>query len=93
MLYLFSYLNVAYIKSVGLVRLATFSSCFGAAISYIASGVIIWPLTLALMAGSITGAQVGVRIAEKLNPRFVKPILRVITTILIVQLILENLVF
>lgn len=93
MLYLFSYLNVAYIKSVGLVRLATFSSCFGAAISYIASGVIIWPLTLALMAGSITGAQVGVRIAEKINPRFVKPILRTITAILIVQLILENLVF
>lgn len=93
MLYLFSYLNVAYIKSVGLVRLATFSSCFGASISYIASGVIIWPLTLALMAGSITGAQVGVRIAEKLNPRFVKPILRIITAILIIQLMLENLVF
>ena len=91
MLYLFSYLNVAYIQSVGLVRLATFSSCFGAAISYISSGVIIWPLTLALMAGSITGAQVGVRIAEKLNPHYVKPILRVVTALLIIQLIVDNL--
>jgi uncharacterized membrane protein YfcA len=90
MLYLFSYLNVAYIKSVGLVRLATLSSCFGAAISYISSGVIIWPLTLALMAGSITGAQLGVRIAEKLKPQYVKPILRVITAMLIVQLIVKN---
>lgn len=90
MLYLFSYLNVAYIQSVGLVRLATFSSCFGAAISYISSGVIIWPLTLALMAGSITGAQVGVRIAEKLNPHYVKPILRAVTALLIIQLIVDN---
>lgn len=92
MLYLLSYLNIAYIRSVGLVRLATFSSCFGAAISYISSGVIIWPLTLALMAGSITGAQLGVRIAEKLKPQYVKPILRVITAMLIIQLIVENII-
>ncbi|PSL36208.1 hypothetical protein B0H99_10729 [Planomicrobium soli] len=90
MLYLFSYLNIAYVKSVGLVRLATFSSCFGAAISYILSGAIIWPLTLALMAGSVTGAQLGVRIAEKLRPDYVKPILRVVTALLIVQLIADN---
>ncbi|MGE6486840.1 sulfite exporter TauE/SafE family protein [Paenisporosarcina sp. NPDC076898] len=90
MLYLFSYLNIAYVKSVGLVRLATFSSCFGAAISYISSGAIIWPLTLALMAGSITGAQLGVRIAEKLKPQYVKPILRVVTALLILQLVVEN---
>ncbi|WKA56536.1 sulfite exporter TauE/SafE family protein [Planococcus shixiaomingii] len=90
MLYLFSYLNIAYVRSVGLVRLATFSSCFGAAISYILSGAVIWPLTLALMAGSVTGAQLGVRIAEKLNPDYVKPILRVVTALIIVQLIAEN---
>ncbi|WP_017379599.1 sulfite exporter TauE/SafE family protein [Paenisporosarcina sp. TG-14] len=90
MLYLFSYLNIAYVKSVGLVRLATFSSCFGAAISYISSGAIIWPLTLALMAGSITGAQLGVRIAEKINPKYVKPILRIVTALLILQLVINN---
>ncbi len=90
MLYLFSYMNIAYVKSVGLVRLATFSSCFGAAISYISSGVIIWPLTLALMAGSITGAQLGVRIAEKIKPQYVKPILRIVTALLILQLVVEN---
>lgn len=90
MLYLFSYLNITYVKSVGLVRLATFSSCFGAAISYISSGVIIWPLTLALMAGSITGAQLGVRIAEKIKPQYVKPILRIVTALLILQLVIEN---
>lgn len=90
MLYLFGHLKVAYIQAVGYVRLATFSSCFGAAITYIAAGKIIWPLTLMLMLGSITGAQTGIRIAEKLKPKFVKPILRVVTVALILQIIVEN---
>ena len=90
MLYLLGHLKVAYIRAVGYVRLATFSSCFGAAVTYIAAGKIIWPLTLMLMLGSITGAQAGVRIAEKLKPKFVKPILRVVTVALILQIIVEN---
>lgn len=90
MLYLFGYLNIAYIRAVGLVRLATFSSCFGAAITYIATGKIIWPLTIALLLGSTTGAQIGVRIAQKLKPQYVKPILRIVTAALIVQIFSEN---
>ncbi|MBY0123363.1 sulfite exporter TauE/SafE family protein [Bacillus sp. S/N-304-OC-R1] len=90
MLYLFGYLNVAYIQAVALVRLATFSSCLGASISYIASGKVIWPLTLVLLLGSLTGAQIGVRIAQKLKPHQIKPILRVVTVALIIQIFVEN---
>ena len=86
MLFLFSYLNIAYIRAVGFVRLATFSSCLGAALTYIAAGEIIWPLTIALLLGSVTGAQTGVRIAEKMNPEYIKPILRIVTILLIVQI-------
>ncbi|WP_404406199.1 sulfite exporter TauE/SafE family protein [Jeotgalibacillus malaysiensis] len=91
MLYLFSWLKVSYIKAVGLVRLATFSSCFGAAVTYIAAGHIIWPLTLALLAGSFLGAQTGVRLAQKMKPSQVKPLLRIVTAVLIIQLIIEQL--
>jgi len=86
MLYLFSYLDIAYIRAVGFVRLATFSSCLGAAVTYTLAGHIIWPLTIALMLGSVTGAQTGVRIAEKINPQFVKPLLRIVTVLLIAQI-------
>lgn len=89
MFYLFGYLNISYVKAVAFVRLATFSSCIGAAAMYISAGKIIWPMTFALMAGSVTGAQLGVRIAEKLNPRYVKPILRAATVILIVQVLVK----
>lgn len=91
MFYLFSYLKISYIRAVGLVRLATFSSCFGAAISYIAAGKIIWPLTIALLLGSLSGAQIGVRIAEKLKPQYVKPVLRVVTVLLIIHIVVGQL--
>jgi uncharacterized protein len=93
MLYLFGHLQIAYIRAVALVRLATFSSCFGAAITYVATGKIIWPLTLALLLGSLTGAQIGVRIAEKLNPQYVKPILRLVTVALIIQILIDKLLY
>ncbi len=83
---LFGYLHLSYMKAVALVRLATVSSCLGAAVTYIVSGNIIWPITLCLMLGSITGAQAGVRIAEKLKPHYVKPILRIMTLLLLIQL-------
>ncbi|MFD1780499.1 sulfite exporter TauE/SafE family protein [Fredinandcohnia salidurans] len=90
MLYLYNHLNIAYIRAVGLVRLATFSSCFGAAVTYIATGKLIWPVAIALLLGSFTGAQIGVRIAQKIKPQYVKPILRVVTVLLIFQIVTEN---
>ncbi|MCZ2259110.1 sulfite exporter TauE/SafE family protein [Sporosarcina sp. G11-34] len=90
LLYLFNHLRISYMRAIGFVRLATFSSGFGAAISYIAMGKIIWPIVFALMAGSISGAQIGVRLAEKLNPKHVKTLLRVVTITLIVQLIINQ---
>jgi uncharacterized protein len=92
MFYLLGHLNIAYIRAVGYVRLATFSSCLGAAITYISTGNVIWPVTIALMLGSLTGAQIGVRMASKLKPSHVKPILRVMTVALIVQIFLEKVI-
>lgn len=92
MLYLFAYLKVDYIRAVGYVRLATFSSCIGAAIMYITSGKIVWGLTITLLCGSVIGAQIGVRVAEKLKPRYLKPILRIVTLAIIIQVFVENVI-
>lgn len=90
MLYLFSYMRISYYRAVGLVRVATFASCFGAAISYISTGQIIWSITLALMAGSLSGAQIGVKLASKIKSKHVKLLLRVVTALLIIQLIYDS---
>ena len=88
-LYLYAHLKVSYLRAVGLSRIMIFSSCFGASISYISTGKIIWPLTIALMLGSISGAQLGVRLARKLKKEYVGPILRIVTVLLIVQIVVK----
>ena len=91
MMYLFHYLKISYVRAVGYVRLATFSSCLGAAMTYIVTGKVIWTYTICLLLGSLTGAQIGVRIAEKINPKLVKPILQVVTVFLIFQIVMGEL--
>lgn len=88
-LYMYARMKLSYLRAVGLSRIMIFSSCFGASISYISTGKIIWPLTIALMLGSISGAQLGVRIARKLKKEQVKPILRIVTILLIMQIAIE----
>lgn len=88
-LYLYARLKVSYLRAVGLSRIMIFASCFGASISYISTGKIIWPLTIALMLGSISGAQLGVRLARKLKKEHVGPILRIVTVLLIVQIVVK----
>jgi uncharacterized protein len=91
MMHLLNYLKISYVRAVGYARLATFSSCFGAAITYISTGKVIWSYTVCLLLGSLTGAQIGVRIAEKISPKLVKPILQIVTVFLIIQIVISEL--
>lgn len=88
-LYLYASQKIAYIRAIGLARVGVFASCFGSAITYISTGKILWPLTIALMLGSIVGAQFGVRLARKLKTKHVKPLLRLVTVLLVVQMIVD----
>ncbi|WP_019413327.1 sulfite exporter TauE/SafE family protein [Paenisporosarcina sp. TG20] len=90
MMYLLSHLGISYIRAVGLVRIAIFSSCFGASITYIATGKIMWAVTIALLIGSVSGAQIGVHLARKLKVEYVKPLLRIVTVVLLIQIIVSN---
>lgn len=90
LLYLFNHLRISYLRAIGFVRLATFSSGFGAAVSFIYMGKVIWPIAFALMAGSLSGAQIGVRLAERLNLKHVKILLRMVTVALIIQLLINS---
>jgi len=90
MMYVLSHLGVSYIRAVGLARIAIFSSCFGAAITYIATGKIMWAVTIALLIGSVSGAQIGVHLARKLKKEYVKPLLRIVTVALLIQIIVSN---
>lgn len=88
-LYTYAYEKISYIKAVGLSRVGVFAMCSGAAITYIATGKIEWPLTLILMVGSTIGAQIGIVLARKVKANQVKLLLRIVTIVLIVQLVYD----
>ncbi|OEC02151.1 hypothetical protein GY31_09010 [Lysinibacillus sphaericus] len=85
-LYTYAHEKLSYIKAVGLSRVGVFAMCAGAAITYIATGKIEWPLTIVLMIGSIIGAQIGIILATKVKANQVKILLRIVTIVLILQL-------
>ncbi|WP_445480306.1 sulfite exporter TauE/SafE family protein [Lysinibacillus irui] len=88
-LYTYAHEKISYIKAVGLSRVGVFAMCSGAAITYIATGKIEWPLTLILMVGSTIGAQIGIVLARKVKANQVKLLLRLVTILLIVQLVYD----
>jgi uncharacterized membrane protein YfcA len=88
-LYTYAHEKLSYIKAVGLSRVGVFAMCSGAAITYIATGKIEWPLTIVLMFGSIIGAQIGIVLARKVKANQVKILLRVVTIVLILQLVYD----
>ena len=88
-LYTYAHEKLSYIKAVGLSRVGVFAMCSGAAMTYIATVKIEWPLTLILMIGSTIGAQIGIVLARKVNAKQVKLLLRVVTIVLIIQLVYD----
>ncbi|MFJ8459461.1 sulfite exporter TauE/SafE family protein [Lysinibacillus xylanilyticus] len=88
-LYTYGHEKISYLKAVGLSRVGVFAMCSGAAITYIATGKIEWPLTLVLMIGSVIGAQIGIILARKVKANQVKLLLRIVTIVLILQLVYD----
>ncbi len=89
LLYIYANEKLAYMKAVVLGRVGIFATCFGAAIMYVLNGQVLWAETFALMIGSIIGSQIGIALARKVSALLAKYLLRVITAILIIQLIIE----
>ncbi|WP_226658504.1 sulfite exporter TauE/SafE family protein [Pseudalkalibacillus hwajinpoensis] len=84
-MHLFRQSGISYLTSIGLTRFNTFLSCTGAVVVYFLSGHLIMGIALPLAAGSITGAQISVRMANKLSFKQVNWLLRSMTILLIFQ--------
>ncbi|GLC88852.1 sulfite exporter TauE/SafE family protein [Lysinibacillus piscis] len=88
-IYTYAYSKVSYIKAIGLSRVGVFAMGLGAATIYIITGKINWTLTCTLTIGSIIGAQIGIALARKIKIEQVKLLLRIVTLLLIVQLLYD----
>lgn len=84
-MHLFRQCGLSYLFSIGLTRFNTFLSCTGAVIVYSLSGHLDMTIAIPLAVGSITGAQISVRIADKLSLSQIDWLLRTMTILLIFQ--------
>ncbi|MCA0987883.1 sulfite exporter TauE/SafE family protein [Guptibacillus algicola] len=84
-MHLFRQSGLSYLFSIGLTRFNTFLSCTGAVLVYFMSGHLNMAIAIPLAIGSITGAQISVRIADKLSLSQVNWLLRTMTILLICQ--------
>ncbi|PLR87238.1 sulfite exporter TauE/SafE family protein [Bacillus sp. V33-4] len=91
LMYTYLHKGLSYIKAMAYTRFQTFISCFGALFSYIAGGAFDLSIALYLSTGSIIGAQLAVRMADRVSVRYLKRLLHLITILLIIQLIFRAL--
>lgn len=83
-IYVFSNDQLQYYKA---TRISLLGWCSGALISYISSGHMIWSMAFAITGGAIIDGFLGVFISKKINMRYVKPLLRLMMLMILIQLI------
>ena len=74
-------------KAISFTKLANASCNLGSLSIFITKGVIIWPLAIAMAIASFAGAQLGARVAVRVGPRLVKPMLIVVCCALAIKLL------
>lgn len=89
LMYLLFYEGVSYLSAIGLNQISTFVSGAAAVVVFISAGDMIWGVAIPLTAGSLLGARIAIRVAHKLSRQYVNWLLRIVTFLLIVQLIVE----
>ncbi|WLD94980.1 sulfite exporter TauE/SafE family protein [Alkalihalobacillus sp. AL-G] len=88
-MYLFFYQGIGYLRTIAYTRFNTFLSCLGAFITYFFADLIRWDVAIPLAIGSILGSQIAVRLAGKFSKTAVKILLRIITVLLLIQLVYQ----
>ncbi|MGM7681844.1 sulfite exporter TauE/SafE family protein [Cytobacillus sp. Hm23] len=88
LMYTHLYNGLSYIKAMAFTRFQTFMSCIGAFFTYFFAGYFDWQISILLATGSLIGGLIAVKVATKLSTNHLKNLLRIVTSILIIQLII-----
>ncbi|WLR43200.1 sulfite exporter TauE/SafE family protein [Bacillus carboniphilus] len=88
-LLMISYLKVGvtYLKAITYTRFQTLLSCLSSFTIYLLAGTVNWSMALSLSCGTLIGAQISVRVADKISSNRIKWILQLMTIILILNVL------
>ena len=74
-------------RAVGFTKLGNASCNIGSLAIFIAKGVVVWPLALAMALAAFAGAQLGARSAVRVGPKLVRPMIILVCCALAAKLI------
>ncbi|MCW5222923.1 TSUP family transporter [Verminephrobacter aporrectodeae] len=74
-------------RAMSFTKIANASCNLGSLSIFIAKGVIVWPLAVAMALAAFAGAQLGARAAVRVGPRLVKPLLVLVCCALAIKLL------
>ncbi|MCW5256855.1 hypothetical protein D5038_10965 [Verminephrobacter aporrectodeae subsp. tuberculatae] len=74
-------------RAMSFTKIANAACNLGSLSIFIAKGVIVWPLAVAMALAAFAGAQLGARAAVRVGPRLVKPLLVLVCCALAIKLL------
>jgi len=77
-------------RAMSFTKLTNVSTNVGSLVVFIATGTVIWPVALVMAMTSFAGAQLGARVAVKVGPRLVKPMMVIVCCALAIKLLSAN---
>ncbi len=80
-------LGYGVLRATAHTKLANAASNIGSLSLFAATGAVSWPIGLVMAAGSFTGAQIGSRLAMRLGPRLIRPLLVLICCAMAIRLL------
>jgi uncharacterized membrane protein YfcA len=73
-------------RAMSFTKLANASCNLGSLSIFLAKGLIIWPIAIAMAIGSFLGAQLGAKVAVRFGSKLVRPMIVVVCCALAVKL-------
>ncbi|WP_374522194.1 TSUP family transporter [Hydrogenophaga sp.] len=79
--------GLGFVEAMGFTKLSNASSNIGAVCVFVVSGAVIWPLALMMALAAFAGAQGGARIAVRVGPTLIKPMIVLVCIALAAKLL------
>ena len=82
-------LGFGVVKALASTKALNLASNLGSLSLYIAAGLVVWPVGLVMGAASLTGAQIGSRLAIRMGARLIRPLIVIVCCAVAIRLLMD----
>ncbi len=78
------------VRALASTKALNLASNLGSLSFYIAAGLVVWPVGLVMGAASLTGAQIGSRLAIRMGTRLIRPLIVIVCCAVAIRLLMDS---